>query len=602
VATQSNLSSIKAVYSALGMADVQISAPAKQQQQQQQQQHSTPEARKRLSDAGLPRVKKERGARDDDSEASASASQSGGGAAYTQDSPRARGVAGEVVEDTDAVYAARTNRGDVLGTPFNHALTDRLPRKPLPLPDVALLDGACRAPYRHMNETIAVKAEALDQKYRLLRAELARAHAIAAFADHHIARQAHFVACGRICLEAEGRLDAHNIVLEAHAAPGDASAASAAAAAAAEKLAADKAVDEEILDAELNERGDDDEQDELTEMKRVRVGVHDIPQSYSLFPGQIVAVRGNNPSGRLVDASQLLTPPPPPPHAHTASTSGLRLLVACGPFSTAQSASYAPLADVVQMANAEAVDMLLLVGPFIDSESPLLRADAEHAPSDAAPSVDECQATIAALLRAVNQDIRIVCVPSTRDLNAHLAFPQPPLPRMGGSNCTAAPNPATFVVNNVCVGVTSNPIVQHLSSALASKIYDGVAAAASAAAHGAAGDAPLSAAPVSAQTVPADRMAQICRHLLEQRSYYPLFPPGKDANVVLSKHEQYALNVAPDIVVLTSDLKQFVAVADKTVFVNPGRLAKSRTGGTVALVAVHPGGGPERTYVRFQQI
>jgi hypothetical protein len=70
----------------------------------------------------------------------------------------------------------------------------------------------------------------------------------------------------------------------------------------------------------------------------------------------------------------------------------------------------------------------------------------------------------------------------------------------------------------------------------------------------------------------------------------------------VSKFEQYALNVAPDVCIVPCDLKQFVTVVDRTVFVNPGRLAKSRTGGTVAFVTVHSGGGPDRTYVRFQQI
>lgn len=42
--------------------------------------------------------------------------------------------------------------------------------------------------------------------------------------------------------------------------------------------------------------------------------------------------------------------------------------------------------------------------------------------------------------------------------------------------------------------------------------------------------------------------------------------------------------VAPDIVVLASDLKPFVVVVGSTLFVSPGRLAKARAGALSSVV------------------
>ena len=112
------------------------------------------------------------------------------------------------------------------------------------------------------------------------------------------------VTCGRICLETEGRLDAHNVVLEARAGPGIGLAAAKNRAALKAKKA-DANRDENTSSATTNDNNNNNDDDEefvddddallaeaeadegLGQMTRVRLAIHDIKQSYTLFPGQV---------------------------------------------------------------------------------------------------------------------------------------------------------------------------------------------------------------------------------------------------------------------------------------------------------------------------
>jgi DNA polymerase alpha subunit B len=94
--------------------------------------------------------------------------------------------------------------------------------------------------------------------------------------------------------------------------------------------------------------------------------------------------------------------------------------------------------------------------------------------------------------------------------------------------------------------------------------------------------------------------ARLARHILTQRSFYPLFPPPpRDAlpaglNAVGAAldvpHLRLAdlVNVTPDILVLPSMLGSFAKVVDAVVVVNPGNAAKPRGPGTWVVMTVKP--------------
>ena len=117
---------------------------------------------------------------------------------------------------------------------------------------------------------------------------------------------------------------------------------------------------------------------------RVRLDVGKCP-SFRLFPGQVVALRGTNPSGHCVVASQVLAGLAQPlprsslatlaGHAAVTGRGGQSVVVAAGPFTSSEDLEYAPLGALLHYCAQpqQRPDLLLLVGPFVDAEHPLVR-------------------------------------------------------------------------------------------------------------------------------------------------------------------------------------------------------------------------------------
>ncbi|KAG8904610.1 DNA-directed DNA polymerase alpha subunit pol12 [Tulasnella sp. 403] len=82
-------------------------------------------------------------------------------------------------------------------------------------------------------------------------------------------------------------------------------------------------------------------------------------------------------------------------------------------------------------------------------------------------------------------------------------------------------------------------------------------------------------------------MGVLCQHLLDQRSFYPLFPVpldvSGDVNLDLTHFELLSIpETAPDVMILPSRLKEFSKVINGTVFVNPSTTSKFNSLGMVA--------------------
>jgi DNA polymerase alpha subunit B len=87
-----------------------------------------------------------------------------------------------------------------------------------------------------------------------------------------------------------------------------------------------------------------------------------------------------------------------------------------------------------------------------------------------------------------------------------------------------------------------------------------------------------------------DRLKRLATHLLQQRSFYPLYPPNEEmTNVDYEKMESHAqIGVLPHVLVLPSDLMHFYKETSGVVAINPGRLTKREGGGVFARLRIRP--------------
>lgn len=214
---------------------------------------------------------------------------------------------------------------------------------------------------------------------------------------------------------------------------------------------------------------------------RVPLKVGSLP-AFEFFPGRIVALRGSNPSGDFFTATEVLSIPlllNAASHASkldefndrltTASgeTQALNVLVAAGPYTTDVDLSFSALHELLSVARTSCADSLILLGPFIDAEHPLIRTGDYDAPptgpnSDVPTLSDLFRHHISTVLSSFSAEVpscNIMIVPSLRDaVSRHAAWPQDRFPKaeLGlpkQSSCLT--NPMTFSLNEIMLGVSS---------------------------------------------------------------------------------------------------------------------------------------------------
>lgn len=317
--------------------------------------------------------------------------------------------------------------------------------------------------------------------------------------------------------------------------------------------------------------------------------------TFDFFPGKIVALRGTNVSGEHFAVKEVLPMPLLPPAASRTEdievyndrltgadgeTTPLSMLVASGPYTTDGDLSFAPLHALLDKAATTKADTLILTGPFLDLEHPVVASgDFEpHLPPDAKIEPDQATITdvfkvlIAAPLQKLaqaNPTITIILVPSIRDaINKHVSYPQDrvqvPKRELGlPKQAQFVANPMALFMNEMVVGMTSQDILSELHRTSASQ--------------SATGDKPLN----------SDLLARLSEHIIEQSHYFPVFPPqaredlakpaGIEGEVAeVGGEERLALGASldlgfyklgefwqarPDMVILPSALMPFVRVS-----------------------------------------
>lgn len=342
----------------------------------------------------------------------------------------------------------------------------------------------------------------------------------------------------------------------------------------------------------------------MTELPRMRLNLEKTSE-YAVFPGQIIAVHGQNQTGAVMDVTQVFSgqvkpmtktnksalahlfglPAPVGPESIVSETAKptadpTSILTAVGPYTASENMEYAALDAILAAVKASPPSVTVLVGPFIDTKHPMvasgkIQASGQPNVLSIAQLFDTVVAPKLHAIAAAAPEMTIVIVPSTNDAHHIPVFPQPPQiiePPLGGGDIARAaatwrkqvkfaPNPSTFSVNEVKVGVVSTDVLSHLSREEIALIPHGKAS---------------------------DRMARLCRHLLNQRSYYPLYPGHKDAYLDMTHSDKLEMPVLPDILIVPSKIRHFVKVVDGVLCINPGFMVKGTALGSFCRTTVHP--------------
>ncbi|EKX53416.1 DNA polymerase alpha subunit B, partial [Guillardia theta CCMP2712] len=267
---------------------------------------------------------------------------------------------------------------------------------------------------------------------------------------------------------------------------------------------------------------------------------------FAVFPGQIVVIHGTNADGNCIvahsihsDASVPLMKTPAGQMAIFNETKEflggqpLSIVAASGPYTTSADLNYSPLDDLLEYVRKESPDVLVLCGPFVDYQHRLL--DPSKAGTPGGFSNGDPPDTLTLVRNVLHSDQE----------NA-----------MDVSLCMMG-NPCMFRINEVVVGVTTTDIVRHICGC-ESSISNG------------------------------DRISRVINHLIQQKSFYPLFPPAEGAQLAMSNYHHLEFQNTPDVLIVPSHLCAYAKRASDVLCVNPGRLVKGNTAGTFAKLTIHP--------------
>lgn len=249
--------------------------------------------------------------------------------------------------------------------------------------------------------------------------------------------------------------------------------------------------------------------------------------------------------------------------------------------------SYQPFDELLDAVKKDCPEVLLLLGPFVDDSHPRIKVLKAHWVFirgaflfinclGSAVGCDGLQTQDCALkqsfaehfeeeillrIRELLDDpspsssmyqrltkLQVILVPSLRDVHHDSIFPQPPLPTIDHSRVWCFPNPCTIRVKEFSVGITTADIIFDLSKRELQRGHS------------------------------MNRMELLANHLLQQRSYYPMYPPDPDVNICYEHLDKLSLPCTPDILICPSRLTAFVKQLHAGLVINPGQLTKHNSG------------------------
>lgn len=448
-----------------------------------------------------------------------------------------------LTENRYPAFSSRENAGQIVETLNAHLSVSEKPIAPHAEPRIKLMANTDlkKFYYKPMAMHLSEASEILDDRIEEFQSLVQAHHNLedAAFGNAASKATNEIIAVGRIASDAlEGKINAASLVLETSRRTG----------------------------AGL----------------RVPLKVQSASQEF--FPGQVVAVRGINASGEYFSVEEVLEVPLLPIPASLPSSIDthnerigiteddadtasyvLNVMIASGPYTADDILSFEPLQALCEKAASTYADALILTGPFLDIEHPLLASGDFELPSDLASEPDKAtlsdlfRVRVGMALRRLTEQvpsITILLVPSVRDaVNKHVSYPQEPFDKKAlglPKQVKVVTNPVTVSLNETVIGISAQDILFDLRK---SEVIIG-------------------------RPKETNLLARLPRHLIQQRHFYPLFPPidrstlpksgsnesiatGMPMDISYLKLGEW-LNVRPDMLITPSSLPGFGKVRNKS--------------------------------------
>ncbi|CAH8484396.1 unnamed protein product [Schistosoma rodhaini] len=287
---------------------------------------------------------------------------------------------------------------------------------------------------------------------------------------------------------------------------------------------------------------------------------------YSIYSGQPLLIRGVNPTGHSLGAMEIFQIPiSKPPFINPHKCSGnLHIMVACGPYTLSNSHDPTGLFNLLRCVKQCKPHVLILLGPFVDSEHPGIQSYSETTYEELFQSRVNSVSEWCSHL-----SIRLIIISSWRELHHDPVYPTPPIdkswiektPHLLSSyeKVHFAPDPCLFQIGEYVFGLTSVDILKDLSCE-----------------------------EISAGCSGSDRITRLCRHILASSSFYPVHPPDDGLPLDYPLWSQYAqFSVTPHCLILPSKLRQFVKNVDGVLCINPGYVSRGEAFGSYAEIVVN---------------
>lgn len=270
----------------------------------------------------------------------------------------------------------------------------------------------------------------------------------------------------------------------------------------------------------------------------------------------------------------------------TGPTLPLTILVASGPYmmDNDEKLDFGPFERLLNFAFDQCPQVLILMGPFVDAEHSLIKGGKLNVfPEELFHR--EFVRRICVLTGRL-PTLKVILLPSTRDLMADNVLPQPPYPlevmmveSLGG--IFRVPNPAWLTINGTSIGLCSSDVLLPLGMEEFFKV------------------ATTTTSLDNTNHNHTDRMGRLCGYLYNQASFYPLYPAPIGTNIDYNLLPSLEFSNPPDILITVSQLRFFAKSIDdsnngdsnsnsskSTLFINPGQFCRKQAVGTAAFITL----------------